>query len=474
MGDHLPGTKASLKPFFEPKTVAVVGASRETRKPGHVILRNFLERGFAGKVYPVNPKTEEIAGLKCHSSVKDVPDEIDLAVIATPAKAVTQVIQECADKKVKAAVIISSGFGETGPEGKKREDEIREIASKAGTRLVGPNCIGIFDAYSGVDTLFLPRYRLARPTKGSISFISQSGAFGVAMLDWAASLGVGISKFVSYGNMVDVNEIDLLEYLKDDPTTRMVIMYIEQTADGRKLMEIARQITMKKPVVAIKAGRTAEGAKAAASHTGALAGSDSVYWGAFKQTGIVRAFDPEELMDFAVALNSQPPAVGNRIAIVTNGGGFGVMATDEIIRRKLSLAELSGTTKRYLREKLPPYVSVEDPVDLMGDTDAQRYLIALDLVLKDPNVDGAVVIVLFQTPLLESGVVDTIAEMATKYRKPITVCATGGDYVEIHRKMLERSYVPCYQTPERAARAMWALAFYGDYLKRATEGEKAA
>lgn len=468
----MPGTKASLKPFFEPKTVAVVGASRETRKPGHVILRNFLERDFTGKVYPVNPKTEEIAGLKCYASVKDIPDEIDLAVIAVPARGVVQVMQECAEKKVKAAVVISSGFGELGGDGKKRETEIREIAEKAGIRVVGPNCIGIYDAYTGVDTLFLPRYRLARPAKGSISFTSQSGAFGVAMLDWAASLGVGISKFVSYGNMVDVNEIDLLEYLRDDPTTRIVIMYLEQTADGRKLMEVAKQVTPKKPVVAIKAGRTSEGAKAASSHTGALAGSDLVYWGAFKQTGVVRAFDPEELMDFAVALGTQPPAMGNRIAIVTNGGGFGVMATDEIVRRKLQMAELSGTTKRYLREKLPPYVSIDNPVDLMGDTDAQRYLIALDLVLKDPNVDGAIIIVLFQTPLLESGVVDTIAEMATKYRKPITVCATGGDYVEIHRKMLERSHVPCYQTPERAARAMWALAFYGDYLKRLAEEQK--
>jgi len=465
----LSGTKASLKPFFEPKTVAIIGASRETRKPGHVILRNFLEREFRGKVYPVNPKTEEIAGLRCYASVKDLPDEIDLAVIATPAKAVVQVMQECAEKKTKAAVIISSGFGELGPDGKKREDEIREIAENIGIRVIGPNCIGIYDAYTGVDTLFLPRYRLARPTKGNISFTSQSGAFGVAMLDWAASLGVGISKFISYGNMVDVNEIDLLEYLKDDPTTKIVIMYLEQTADGRKLIDVVRQITPKKPVVAIKAGRTSEGARAASSHTGALAGSDLVYWGAFKQTGVVRAFDPEELMDFAIALGTQPPCMGNRIAIVTNGGGFGVMATDEIVRRKLRLAELSGTTKRYLHEKLPPYVSVENPVDLMGDSDAQRYATALDLTLKDPNVDGAVVIVLFQTPLLESGVVDTISEVATKYRKPITVCATGGDYVEIHRKMLERSYVPCYQTPERAARAMWALAFYGDYLKRLAE-----
>lgn len=457
---------ASLKPFFEPRAVAVVGASRKSYKPGHVIFTNFLQPEFKGKIYPINPKTKQIAGVKCYPTIGDVPEDIDLVIIAVPARVVSQVMRECVDKGVKAAIIISGGFGEMKGEGKKRENEIREIIKDANIRVIGPNCIGTYDAYTQTDTLFYPRHRLARPPKGSISFISQSGAYGGAVLDWAASQGIGISKFVSYGNMVDVNEIDMLEYLESDPTTRVIIVYMEQTANGRRLIEIAKRIVQKKPIIILKAGSTVAGAHAASSHTGALAGSDAAYRAAFNQAGIIRANISDELFDFALALCSQSPAKNNRIAILTNGGGLGVMATDELVRREMRMAELSPRTIRALRQKLPSRVSVANPIDLTGDADTNRYKIALESILRDRNVDGAIVMVLFQLPAIEPGVVDVIAEANEKYGKPITVCAFGGGFAESCRKILKLKGLPCYSTPDRAVKAMECLVRYGNYLKR--------
>jgi acetyl coenzyme A synthetase (ADP forming)-like protein len=453
--------KTSLKPFFDPKTVAIIGASREPHKLGNIIFTNFINSGFKGKVYPINPKAEEIAGVKCYPNIEAVPESIDLAVVAVPAEVVPQVMRECVAKDARAAVIISGGFGETGPDGKKREDELRRIIKDSDIRVMGPNCIGIWDGHTKVDTLFFPPDRLNRPREGSISFISQSGASGAAVLDWAAAQGIGMNKFVSYGNMIDVNEIDLLEYLKDDPMTSVIMMYLEQTADGRRLMEVAKRITPKKPIIALKAGSTEAGARAALSHTGALAGSDQVYDAAFKQSGIVRAYSFDELLDRAFALALQPPAKGDRIAIITNGGGLGVMLADDITHQKINVAKFNPETTNALRQKFPARVSIGNPIDLTGDANEDSYETALNLVLADRNVDGAVVIILFQLQTIEEGIVDVIAKANKKYEKPITVCAFGGGFAKKCAKKLQFEKIPCYPTPDRAAEAMMGLVTYG-------------
>ncbi len=455
-----------LEKFFNPRNVAVIGASRNPQKPGRVILENFLNPKFRGKVYPVNPNAEKIAGLKCYANLSEIPAELDFVVVAVPAEKVPPVIQECVNCGVKAVVVISGGFKETGERGKKLEEKIAQIITGSDTRVLGPNCIGIYDAHSGVDTLFYPPHRLPRPSAGKISFISQSGAYGGALLGWAATRGIGISKFISCGNMVDVNEIELLEYLGNDPTTQTILMYLEQTTDGRKLIEAARTIVREKPIIALKAGRTTEGARAALSHTGAIAGVDQIYSVAFKEAGIIRANLSEELFDFAFALSLQPPAQGNRIAIITNGGGFGVLATDYAVYHKLQLAELQLDTIAELKKRLPQRASVENPIDLTGDASVADYEIALNMALSDPNVDAVLAIILFQFPAINLGIVETIEHAAKKYEKPVVVCTAGGGFAEDCKKMLKSKNIPCYSDPNRAVRAMAALASRGAYLRK--------
>ncbi len=454
-----PRSRKALDCFFKPKSVAVVGVSRSPGKFGHIIFENFLKSEYKGGVYPVNPKSEEILGKKCYPSVKKIPGKVDLAVIAVPAAEVGDVVSECAAKKVGAAVIISAGFSEIGKPG--LEKKIAESAK--GMRIIGPNVIGIFDSHSHVDTIFNPMHRQERPPEGSISFISQSGAFGAAIMDWSASEGIGLSKFISIGNRLDVDEVDMLEYLAEDRHTRAIALYLEGAKRGRALFETLRKTTKRKPVVVLKAGRTKEGSSAASSHTGSMAGESDIYTGMLKQSGAIEATSLEELFEFSKALACQPLPKGSRVAVVTNGGGFGVMCADAIVENGLMLAALSKKTIAAVRRHVPDYIIVSNPMDLTGDADCRRYETALKAVLHDSGVDAVIVVLLLQISALESRVVDLLAGL--KSRKPMLVCSTGGEFTNIHKKMLEKRGIPAYSSPERAAKAMLALVSYSKICK---------
>jgi acetyl coenzyme A synthetase (ADP forming)-like protein len=462
-----------LDAFFEPNSVAVIGASREPRKFGHVIFKNFLESEFKGKAYPVNPKADNILGIKAYPSLGEVPSELDLAVIAVPAPSVPSVIDECLSKKVRAAVIISGGFKEVGDEGEKLELEIKKMTEGKNLRVIGPNCIGIYDPSTHVDTLFLPRYRLRRPKPGPIAFISQSGAFGSAVLDWAASQDIGISKFISIGNKIDVDEVDLLNYLVDDPLTKCITVYVESIKRGREFLETSSRVAKSKPLIVLKGGVTQEGANAALSHTGSLAGSARVCEGAFKQAGVMQARTVDELFDYARALAYQPiPRKQKGIAIVTNGGGFGVISADGASQLGLKMSVFNPETITRLKGRMPSYSTIRNPLDLVGDADVERYRSALNIVCSDQNVGIVLVIVLMQTSYIESDVVDAITESQVTYGKPTIVCTVGGEFTQILVKMLEENRIPSYSTPERAINAVNALIQYSEAVDDLKEKSK--
>ena len=444
----------NLNYFFNAKSIAVIGASRKKGKIGFTVFKNFLEAGK--KVYPVNPKAREILGVTAYENVLQVPGKIDLAVVVTPAKFVLKVLKQCIEKKVKSAIIISSGFGEIG--NKALEEELKKLSKKI--RIIGPNCLGVFDNYSKVDTLFLPPEKLGRPRKGSISFISQSGAVGSVILDWMASEGYGVNKFISYGNAVDVDETDLLEYLSEDKKTKVICMYLEGVKEGKKFMSVAKKVTKKKPVIVIKGGRTEAGVKAVSSHTGSLAGDDAVYDAVFKQTGVIRPRHLIEMFDFAKVLSEQPLPKKENVLIITNGGGFGVLATDQVGLKKMKLAELTEKSKREISKVLPSYAKVHNPLDLVGDADDSRFKKALEVAEKDKNVNAILLILLFQTAPITEKVVDYVIEFNKKKTKPLVLCSAGGDYVKKLVKKLEENDVPVFDTPAKAVDALNALIQY--------------
>ncbi|MCX8178618.1 MAG: CoA-binding protein [Candidatus Aenigmarchaeota archaeon] len=452
-----------MQTFFSPKSVAVIGASRDPNKLGYIVFSNFVNNNFK-HLYPINPNADEILGRKCYKSVLDVKGDIDLVVIIIPAKSVLQALSECIKKKVKSVVIITSGFSETGEVGRKLEDELKQILQKTKTRVIGPNCIGIYDAYSGVDTLFLSRERCMRPVKGSISFITQSGAVGSTILDVFYENKIGISKFVSYGNGVDVTETDLIDFLGKDNKTKVIIAYLEGLKDsGSRFMKVAKKVTRKKPVIVLKAGKSSKGMQAVSSHTGSLAGQAQIYSAAFKQSGILEASNWEELQDYAMILSTQPLPKSNRLAIITDGGGFGVLATDEAERLGFSLPEPSEMLKTKLKSKMPEYVSLKNPIDLTGDADAERYKIAINTCLSSNEYDLALVISLFQVPTLSEQVVNYIRE-AKKFKKPIAVCSVGSNFSQTQNMNLMQERIPVYPSPERAVKALKSLIDYKKML----------
>ncbi len=451
----------SLDKFFYARSVAVIGASREVGKVGYTILES-LKQGYTGKIFPINPTTDEILGLKCYKSVLDVVDIIDVAVIAVPKGVVPRVLKDCVKIGVEAVVIITSGYSEIGD--KKSEQELLKIIKGTKTRIIGTNCLGILDGHTNVDTLFLSENKLIRPPRGNISFTSQSGAFGSTILDLITTECVGLSKFVSYGNQIDLKDIDFLEYFGQDEKTKVIVSYIEGVSDGRRFMDVVRKIVKRKPIIVFKSGKTEKGSKAAASHTGSLAGSYNIYKAAFKQSGVLEATSVEDIFDFAKALDMQKPAKGGKIAIVTNGGGFGVITSDCIETSELNLAEFSKTSCNKLRKVLPVYGNVNNPLDLVGDADKERYRKSLEILIEDRGVDGIIIISLFQTAGLDPGIVDVIVDIKNKTEKPIVICATGGDYTKKYLKELDSLGIPTYPTPERAVKAMWALVKYGEIL----------
>lgn len=453
--------KMDLKYVFEPKSIAVIGASKDPKKIGHVIFRNFIEGGYQGDVYPVNPTADVILNQTCYPSVTDIPGKIECAIIAVPAPAVAKVLKECGEKGVKGVIGITSGFAEVG--NVKGEEEVAKIARDYDIALIGMNCLGIINPASRVDSVFLPMYKMGRPKVGEISFIAQSGAVGSCVIDLAADMGVGMSKFVSYGNATVVNECDLLEYLGGDKRTKVIAAYFEMIKDGRRFIEVAKEVTKKKPIIAIKAGKTPGGTKAAASHTAALAGAAEVYSAAFRQTRTIEAESLTDLFDYS-KIFLQPLPNGERVAIITNGGGVGVLTTDWVETFGLKLAQFSEKTREELRKNLPPYVNITNPLDLAGDADTQRYKFALDLLMNDENVDSIISILLFQTVSLDSSVNDAIISASQQRKKPIITISIGGEYTKTNKVILESSGVPSYSSPYVASRSLAKLTWYANCI----------
>jgi acyl-CoA synthetase (NDP forming) len=477
-------TVKQMNTFFEPKGVAIIGASRRTMKAGHVIFKNFVinkQRGlFKAKLYPVNPGEKTIQGFVCYPSILDIKDEIDLAVIVVPAKIVPDVMREVAKKGVKAVVIITSGFSEVGNH--ELEKEVTEIAKKAGIRVLGPNCLGVYDSETGVDMLFLPETKTLttgdevvatpRPMAGPIAIVTQSGAFGAAALDYLAGKQMGVSKFVSFGNKADVTASEMLDYLLYDPKTQVILFYAESIDNGRKFMEIARKVTCKKPIVALKVGKSEAGARAAASHTGSIAGSDEIYSSAFKQVGVLRASDLEAFFDMGKALAFQPPVAGNNVAIITDAGGPGIMAVDECVSQGLNVKKFSNKTiakfeKLKQAGKIPRFATNLNPVDLTGSVTSEMFEEGIRILFEDSEIDGIIILGLHHLPALQEDFVDRVAKLRNKYNKSVVACDVGETEMALYiRSRFDRLGIPSYFSPEDAARGMAALVNYGSYLKK--------
>jgi acetyl coenzyme A synthetase (ADP forming)-like protein len=466
----MPKTRRSYKQlefFFSPKSVAVIGASNEPNSIGYALLENFLKGGYckgAGaacpNVFPVNPNHPEVQGKKSFASVKDIPEEIDLAVIAVPARFVPQVAKECCQKKVKAVIVISAGFAEVGEAELTRELQ-KVIDANPQTRFLGPNCFGVFVAETGMDTTFSARQKMVLPKAGNIAFMSQSGALGITILDWASTQEFGISKFISYGNAMDIDEADLLEYLANDEKTKVIVMYIEGVKEGRKFLRIAKNVHLKKPIVVLKGGVTEEAHKATISHTGSLAGSSEVYKALFKQTGMVQVSDLIEMFNVSKILEgvSVLPK-GNRVQIITNGGGYGIITADQAVQKGLGLAQMEEKNREQLKKIFPKTVSLNNPMDLVADADKKRYATAVETALSDKNVDMVLVLILWNTPGIDDGIIDELVKLNKEAKKPMVVVSTGSDYTYQRRKALERGGVVTFSYPSVGATALKALWDY--------------
>ncbi|MDE1870725.1 MAG: CoA-binding protein [Candidatus Micrarchaeota archaeon] len=455
---------ANLESIMHPKSVAIIGASENPSKVGHIILQNYIDSGYSGRIYPININaTGKIMGMKAYKSVLEVGSGIDLAVIAVPAQAVPKVLEECGRAHVKGAVVVSGGFAEVGET--KLQDELVRIANKYSLPVIGPNCLGVMDPRSRIDTLFLPTFKLDRPKIGGVSFAAQSGAVGSSVLDLISNEGFGLARFFSYGNAAVVDETDILNYLMYDKETKVAVLYLEGVKRGREFVETAKKITAKKPVVVIKGGVTDEGAQAAHSHTAALAGSHEAYEAIFRQFGFTIATDIKDLLNFAKIFDTQPLVTGNRVAIITNGGGIGVLATDALYQNGLVSASLSSESKKLLRKSMPPIVNVRLPLDMAGDADDKRFNDALEAVGSDRNVDAVMVLALFQTPGADSRVAATLINYGSKMKKPMIVVSIGGKYTMAHKEMMENAGVPVYGSPGDAAKSLAALINYAKYKK---------
>jgi acyl-CoA synthetase (NDP forming) len=462
----------NLDAFFSPRTVAVVGASRDPAKIGHLVLKYLLESD--ARIYPVNPSADEILGHPCYPDLASIPGEVDLAVLAVPAATTVQMVRQCVDKGVGAIIAQASGFGETGEEGRRLEGEIRAILAAAPPgrrpRLLGPNTLGVYVPRRRLDTTFTLRERSPRPGPGDIAFISQSGAAAVCIMEGAATLGVGLSAFVGIGNKLDVDENELLDYFAQDPCTRAIALYLEGFRDGREFLERCRRITPHKPVVVLKTGRSATGARAAALHTGSLAGSDRVVEGALRQVGAFRAYDEEELVDLARALGHGRPLAGKRVAVLTTAGGLGVIATDLLESRDrgvgLELAPISLDGKARLRSVLVPFASVHNPIDLTANGSNEHYAASLEVLEAEPEVDAILCIMQFQSPFVDEGLAQLIIDWFQRGPKPMVVVTIGGELSQQGLRRVVQAGVPAYPSLWRAVRALAALYQRGQYLRR--------
>ncbi len=443
------------------------------------MVANHKRGVFKGEVYLVNPKHDQILGEKCYPSISAIPEPVETIVVAIPATGVPDVIEEAGKTGTKAAIVVSSGFAEVG--NGVLEEKLVDASRRHNVMVIGPNCLGIYDAYTGMDTLFLPETKFLsdgrevvatpRPRPGSVSFLTQSGAFGAAALDYMAGHGMGIRGFVSYGNRCDVTEDELLDYFANDHKTKVILMYVEGLAKGRDFLGKAKEATKKKPVVALKAGKTEAGTRAAASHTAALAGMEQIYDGAFKQAGIIRVRNVEELFDFGRALTLQPPSYTKNVAVLTNAGGPGIIAADALEESGLEVHEfperiMSKLSDFKSKKLLLPVLTGHNPLDLSAEATSEMFALAISTILDDPEIGGLVLITLHHAPTILDDAVDKIAKTVPKYKKPVTVCDMGGtEMAETMRMAFEKRGIPSYSVPERAARALWALTYYGTYLR---------
>ncbi len=447
-----------LDVFFSPKTVAVIGATETIGSVGRTVLWNLVTSPFGGTVYPVNPKRPSVLGVKAYKSISDIPEQVDLAVIVTPPPSIPGIIRECGEAGVRGAIVISAGFKEIGPEGAELERQLLKEAQDADIRVIGPNCLGVMSPLSGMNATFATT--IARP--GSVGFISQSGALCTAVLDWSLKEMVGFSAFVSVGSMVDVGWGDLIYHLGNDPRTKSIVIYMESIGNARSFLSAAREVALNKPIIVIKPGRSAAAAKAAASHTGSLTGSDEVLEAAFRRSGVLRVNNIADLFYMAEVLSKQPSPKGPRLTIVTNAGGPGVLATDALIMGGGELADLSTEAMEEFNTVLPATWSHNNPVDIIGDASPERYAKALEIAAKDPNSDGMLVILTPQAMTDPTRIAEQLKPLARQEGKPLLASWMGGVDVAAGEEILNRANIPTFPYPDTAARAfnyMWQYSY---------------
>jgi len=450
-----------LDKLFNPKVVAIIGASAREGTVGHSLMKNIIGSGFDGIVYPINPKRTNVLGVKAYANIHDIPDKVDLAIIATPAKTVPTIVEACGYSGVSSIVLISAGFTEIGEEGKMLTKHISATLRKYGMRLIGPNCLGFIKPSIHLNATFANKMALP----GKIAFISQSGALCTAILDWSVKQNVGFSYFVSIGSMIDVGFHDLIDYFGTDPLTTSIVIYMESLTNARSFMSAARAFARNKPIIVLKAGKSTEGAQAAMSHTGSLAGNDFVFDAAFKRAGVIRVNTIDELFNIAQSLAMQEKPAGNKLAIITNAGGPGVIATDTLIAKGGEIAQLSDETIDELNQYLSPNWSKGNPVDVLGDAGPEQYEKAVELCAKDKNVDGILVILTPQAMTDPGGVAKKIAGIGRKCRKTLLASWMGADDIEEGREILESNKIPVYQTPEDAVKCFMYMYDYSRNLE---------
>lgn len=456
----------TLENFFSPRGIAIVGASADPTKLGYGVVRNLLQSQYRGAIYPVNPKGGSIMGKPVFAALADVPNPVDLAALIVPAAAMPAALRDCAARGIHAAIVMAGGFRETGAAGAALEDEILSIARENGIRLLGANCIGLLDTHAPLDLTFLPP---PLPAPGDIAFLSHSGAFCAAVIDWSRQQGFSFSRLVSLGNQTDITETDLLPLTAADEHTRVVAMYLESLPDGVRFIHAARRVTRTKPIVVLKVGRSESGKRAAASHTGALAGTDAAYDAAFEQAGVLRANTAEELFEWSRALAWLPLPQGRRIAVLTNAGGPGVMSADFIDFNGMTLANLSETTRASLAALLPAAASVLNPVDMLSSASPREYAACLQILLADSEVDG-VLLVLPPPPMhATEAVADALIPIIAASRKPVTIALMGSNLVREAWRRFNAARIPTYDFPERAASALACLARRAEYLAKLDE-----
>jgi acetyl coenzyme A synthetase (ADP forming)-like protein len=453
-----------LDALFRPRSVAVIGASRHRGSIAGEVFHNLVSQGFPGPIYPINPAARAVQSVRAYASVDDVPDEIDLAVLVVPQEAVLEAVRACARRGVRGLVVITAGFAELGAEGRALQDELVRVVRSHGMRMLGPNCLGLLNTDEAVllNATFAPTW----PPAGSVAIASQSGAVGLALLDYAQDLGIGIHQFASTGNKADVSGNDLLEYWEDDPAARVILLYLESFGNPERFMQIARRVSRKTPIVVVKSGRTAAGARAASSHTGALAGMDVAVDALLGQAGVIRTDTMEELFDLTVLLADQPVPAGRRVAILTNGGGPGIMASDACESRGLELARLDAGTTASLRAFLPAAASVGNPVDMLASASASDYARALRILLGDDQIDA--IVVLFVPPIVTEAteVAEAIRRTIEGTLKPVVACLVGTHGIPAALQALRAAKVPAYAFPERAVLALARAVRYGGWLRR--------